>query len=144
MREMSCANPGALRSDFDVVPVPLRGTKTKDRARSCPVLFPWQKQYLKFAKKNADGEGEKAFTRWSNSSRDLADACKRAEVPVLSLHGLRHVARAWMLSEGLDSGTVSAALGHRYTRMVELVYDTRDLGEIQRRAEEQVRRRRAR
>jgi len=131
----------AKREDFKLVPiVPLRGTKTKDRDRTCPIVTSWQKKLLAFSEKHADGEGEQAFTLWRNSSRDLALACKRANVQVVSLHGLRHIAGAWMLDSGLSEGVVAKLLGHRDLRMISSVYDTRDPSAVLRRAQEQVKR----
>jgi hypothetical protein len=71
---------------------------------------------------------------------DQAENSKAAEVPVVSMHGLRHVFGAWMLDEGLSEGIVAKALGHRDLRQLVLTYDTRDPAAIQRRAEEQMRR----
>jgi integrase len=130
----------ALRADLSQVPLPLHGTKTRDRERSAPVLFAWQRSLLSYAKTHADGEDGLAFTEWRNSTRDLAIACKAAEAPVVSMHGLRHVFGAWMLDEGLSEGIVAKALGHRDLRQLVLTYDTRDPGAIQRRAEGQMRR----
>jgi integrase len=130
----------ALRADLSQVPLPLHGTKTRDRERSTPVLFAWQRSLLSYAKNHADGEDGLAFTEWKNSTRDLAIACKAARAPVVSMHGLRHVFGAWMLDEGLSEGIVAKALGHRDLRQLVLTYDTRDPDAIQRRAEEQMRR----
>jgi integrase len=130
----------ALRGDLTRVPLPLHGTKTRDRERAAPVLFGWQRSLLSYARTHADGEKGKAFTEWRNSTRDLAIACKAADVPVVSMHGLRHVFGAWMLDEGLSEGIVAKALGHRDLRQLVLTYDTRDPAAIQRRAEEQIRR----
>lgn len=129
----------ALRADLDLKPIPLRGTKTKDRERSCPVLFPWQKKLLKYAAEHADGKEGLAFTPWGNSVRDLRLACTAAKAPTLSLHGLRHVFGAWALDEGLSEGIVAKILGHRDSRQLEKTYDTRDPEAIQRRAEGQLR-----
>jgi integrase len=129
----------AVRSDLAQVPLPLHGTKTRDRERSTPVLFAWQRSLLAYARTHADGDNGAVFTEWKNSTRDLAIACKAVGVPVVSMHGLRHVC-AWMLDEGLSEGIVAKALGHRDLRQLVLTYDTRDPGAIQRRAEEQIRR----
>jgi integrase len=129
----------ALRVDLEAVPLPLRGTKTKDRDRACPIVLPWQRALLDVAKTHADGIDGKAFTPWENSPRDLALACGKAGVPRVSLHGLRHIFGAWALDAGLSEGLVAKALGHRDTRMLELVYDTRDPQVIQRRAERETR-----
>lgn len=129
-----------LRADLSQVPLPLHGTKTRDRERSTPVLFAWQRSLLSYAKSHADGEEGLAFTEWKNSTRDLAIACRAAGAPVVSMHGLRHVFGAWMLDEGLSEGIVAKALGHRDLRQLVLTYDTRDPSAIQRRAEEQMRR----
>jgi integrase len=130
----------ALRSDLTQVPLSLHGTKTCDRERSTPVLFVWQRSLLAYARTHADGDDGAVFTEWKNSTRDLAIACKAAGVPVVSMHGLRHVFGAWMLDEGLSEEIVAKALGHRDLRQLVLTYDTRDPGAIQRRAEEQMRR----
>jgi integrase len=97
---------------------------------------------LKIARAGADGENGFVFTNWANSTRDLADACDKAKVQVLSMHDLRHVFTGWALDDGISMLEVAKALGHRNTRQLEERYDNRDPGVLQRRAEEQAAQRR--
>jgi integrase len=131
----------AHRTDLDATPIPLHGTKTDDRERSCFRVLPWQEEYLKIAKAGMDGAKGMAFTKWHNSVRDIAAACADLEVPRLSLQSCRHVFMAWARDDGIPSDLVAMALGHRDTRMIMLTYDSRDGAGIQRRALEQAQQR---
>lgn len=126
------------RDEMECMPIPLHGTKSVDRERHAFVVLPWQKQMLVLAQEGMDGEGSLAFTKWRNSTRDLAAACMAAKVPAVSMHGLRHVFGGWALDDGMTMNTVAKALGHRDLRMLMMTYDNRDPEVLQRRAEEEA------
>jgi integrase len=128
----------ARKDEVNMVPVPLHGTKTKDRERTAFVVCDWQRELLDIAKAGVNTDGDLAFQPWRNSTRDLEVACTAAEVPVVSFHGLRHICGGWLLDDGVTPLLVSKLLGHRDMRMISLVYDDRDPDAMQRRAEEQV------
>lgn len=139
------AEPSAIqrtfRTDLDATPIPIHGTKTDDRERTCFRALPWQDEYLAIAKAGMDGKKGMAFTKWHNSVRDLAAACVELELPRLSLRSFRHAFMAWARDDGIPSDLVAMALGHRDTRMVMLTYDSRDGEGIQRRALEHAQQR---
>ncbi len=60
--------------------------------------------------------------RWGNVGRDLPLACKRAGVPRVTPNDLRRTFSSWLKQAGVDSMTVARMLGHKSTRMVDLVY----------------------
>jgi integrase len=133
---------GARRVELDLVPIPLHGTKTDDRERSCFVVFDWQRELLDVARAGMDGAGELAFKEWIKSSRDLKKACAAVKVPKVSLHGLRHVFTGWALDDGISEGEVAKALGHGDLRQIMRTYDHRQPDVLQRRAMEQAEARR--
>jgi integrase len=132
----------ARRDELAMVPLPLHGTKTEDRERSCFVVFDWQRELLELARIGMDGEGELSFKEWRNSDRDLGKACDAAKVPVVSLHGLRHVFTGWALDDGISENEVAKALGHRDLRQIMMTYDNREGDVLQQRAMEQAEARR--
>jgi integrase len=132
----------ALRPELSQIPVPLHGTNTAERERSCFLVFDWQARLMTIARAGMDGPGAFAFKEWANSSRDLAEACTALGIPVVSLHGLRHVFTSWALNDGISEVEVAKALGHRDLRQIMATYDDRDAATMQRRAEEMAEARR--
>ncbi|HEY1814924.1 MAG TPA: site-specific integrase [Kofleriaceae bacterium] len=67
---------------------------------------------------------------WSNVTRDLEWAAKRAGLPTakqkLTPNDLRRTFASWLVQEGVSLYVVSRLLGHSSTRMVELVYGQLD------------------
>lgn len=65
----------------------------------------------------------------------LAGLCRRAGVPVLRPHDLRHWAASWMLANGAPVAWVSAQLGHAGPGVTWRVYahvvPSRDVGRVQ-------------
>lgn len=60
---------------------------------------------------------------WPSTARsELADACKAAEVPVITPNELRHSAATHMADRGVAPHIVADVLGHTTTRMVDAVY----------------------
>lgn len=60
---------------------------------------------------------------WPSTVRaELAAACVRAEVPVVTPNELRHTAATLLADSGLAPHQVADILGHRSTRMVDAVY----------------------
>jgi integrase len=57
-----------------------------------------------------------------NLLRTLHRACKRADVPRTSLHGLRHTAGSVMLALGEQIVDVAAVLGHKNPNVTAEIY----------------------
>lgn len=97
--------------------VHIRGTKTGGADRHVPIadaLRPW----LEVAWRH-DGP---VLEVWGNSRRDLAAGCKRAGIEPVTANDFRRTFASWLKQAGVDSLTVAHLLGHRSTRMVDLVY----------------------
>jgi integrase len=63
---------------------------------------------------------------WGNVSRDLPRLCKRAGIPRCTPNDLRRTFASWLVQQGESLFVVSRLLGHKSTRMVELVYGQLD------------------
>ena len=100
-------------------------SKTKRASRTVPVVLEWQRNLLRFALKHAEGTGGLLFTRWTNASRDLDLACRKARVPKVSFNDLRRTHSTWMRNAGVSPSNVGAMMGHTTGAMVERVYDGR-------------------
>jgi integrase len=114
-----------LREDVDQETgrVLLRGTKRPTRWRTVPIVTSWQKSLLAYAVKFAEGvDGNRLFGSWSNIRRDLAAACKAAEIAPCSPNDLRRPHSHWLRAEGVPLELVAPMMGHSSTRMVQTVY----------------------
>lgn len=99
----------------------IRVPKGKTIARSVaihPVLRPWLERYH-------EGTGP-IVERWGNVRRDLPAACLRAGVPRCTPNDLRRTFASWLVQAGETLYVVSRLLGHKSTRMVEMVYGQLD------------------
>lgn len=63
---------------------------------------------------------------WGSIRRDLHRACDRAGIPRVSPNDLRRTFASWLVQKGVPLYVVSRLLGHKSTRMVELVYGQLD------------------
>lgn len=63
---------------------------------------------------------------WGNVSRDLPRLCERAGIPRCTPNDLRRTFASWLVQQGESLFVVSRLLGHKSTRMVELVYGQLD------------------
>jgi hypothetical protein len=61
-----------------------------------------------------------------NVGRDLPAACKRAGISRATPNDLRRTHATWLKQDGMDSAVVARLLGHRSTKMVDLVYGKLD------------------
>lgn len=87
-----------------------------------PVVFDWQRDLLSFAKKHADGDGGKLFSRWSNQRRVLSEVCDRIGIEHVTLTSLRHGFAHRMKEEGIRQEDLAVAMGHRDQRMLDWIY----------------------
>lgn len=122
----------ARREDVQPKFVSVRGTKTESRPRTVPrvVIF---SRLLEFAIANADGEDGKLFRPWSNMRRDIAAACKRADIDPFTAIDLRRTAATWLVRADVPLNVVAKFMGHGSTAMLEKVYgqlDAESVGHI--------------
>lgn len=105
--------------DYDAKARTLRiqGTKTDGSDRHVPVPGP-----LRTALKGKHGKDEPIAGPWLKVNRDLARACVRAKVKRVSPNDLRRTYASWLVQSGQSSFVVAQLLGHKTSRMVELVY----------------------
>ncbi len=111
----------------DVAPdgsnVLVRGTKNPARHRTVPIESDHQRRLFDFALANARGQAGALFTPWDNNvRRDLRAACKRAGIAPCSPHDLRRTFASWMIQAGVPPHLIAKMMGHRTSKMVELVY----------------------
>lgn len=118
----------ARREDLDRHLARVRGSKNKNRDRVTPIVTARQKELLAITKKHADGTDGLLFSPWSNARRDLADACEKAGVPVISPHDLRRTYVRILKAEGLTHSDIAPGIGHGDTRMLDSNYG-RETGE---------------
>ena len=102
---------------------------------------------MAFALELADGTEGALFHSWSNIRRDLRDAIDcvnvieaaagRPLLPYVSPNDLRRTAGSWLRAEGVALDHVAKCMGHKDSKMVELVYGqltTDELTNLMRRA----------
>lgn len=104
-----------LNRNVIVVPDGKTGSRV---VRIHPVLRLWLEHYQQDSGPIAEG--------WTNIGRDLPAACKRAGVPRCTANDLRRTFASWLVQQGESLYVVSKLLGHKSTRMVELVYGQLD------------------
>ncbi len=93
------------------------GTKTDGSDRHVPIPAP-----LKPLLTHPGAPGEAVAGTWPKVCRDLARACTKAKVPRVSPNDLRRTYASWLVQAGTSSYVVAQLLGHKTSRMVELVY----------------------
>lgn len=104
----------------------LRGTKTEGSDRSVPVLAPFRPLLESVTGELPVGEYP------NNLRRDLARACKRAGIPTCTPNDLRRTHASLLVAAGVDKEVVRRLLGHKTSRMVEMVYGKTDPGDLER------------
>jgi integrase len=104
-----------LHRNVIVVPDGKTGSRV---VRIHPVLRLWIERYQQEAGPITEG--------WTNIGRDLPAACARAGVPRCTANDLRRTFASWLVQSGETLYVVSKLLGHKSTRMVELVYGQLD------------------
>lgn len=115
----------ARREDVasDRCSVRVRGTKNHTRHRVVPIESDHQRWLLDLVLANARGQDGALFTRWDNNvRRDLHAACRRAGIDPCSPHDLRRTFASWMIQAGVPPHLIAKMMGHRTSKMVELVY----------------------
>jgi integrase len=127
------ASVRAQRSDLELVPVPVRGSKRVTRDRKVPVVTPWQRELLAYAKEHAEGKGGALFlgddtTAFNHALYRACDAVSarpvavKAPLPRVSANDLRRTFGMWMRAQGVAVAEIALMMGHRDSRMAEKVY----------------------
>jgi integrase len=110
---------GSRRGDIDLEEgiLRLRGTKT-DRVPVLGFAIPLLEHALTYC----EGSNGLLVRSWPNVRRDLAAACKRAGIPVVTPNDLRRTYATWWWHHGVATADIASLLGHKDSRMVERVY----------------------
>ena len=120
----------ADRADVSGGRILIRGTKTRLSWRTVEVPE-YARPLLERALVDAPRSGL-LHRPWGSIRRDLAAACERAGVPVVTPNDLRRTCAQWLRQRGVDASLVAQYLGHTDARMVERVYGrlgTRELAD---------------
>jgi integrase len=102
--------------------VRLRGTKTQAADRVLPVVGADFRALLALVMYFAEGEGGALFDAWASPVLTLRRACRDAGIPVCTPNDLRRTTASWLIQADVPNHVVAKILGHRTTRMVDMVY----------------------
>lgn len=114
----------AVRAERDDIArdfVRLRGTKTQAAARSVPITR-LSRPLLRRALKLVGAREGILFDRWDSARRDILVGCIQAGIERCSPNDLRRSFSKWLKLAGTSNELIAPAMGHKSTRMVELVY----------------------
>lgn len=117
------ATTRTTRKDLELDPIPVRGTKNSERDRKVPLVTKWQGVLLEHAKEHAQGIAGALFKNEAADFRSaLKYAARRAGMAHVSPNDLRRTFSTWLRAEGVALETIAPLMGHKTTRMLELVY----------------------
>jgi integrase len=114
--------------DLEAELVHIRGTKAEKRDRVLKLhrrLVKWcHKSAARIRKETGRGPPPESHVLkpWTNSVRDLAAACERANIPRVTLHDLRRTFSSWLRQAGVPDAHNAELMGHADTRQVCQVY----------------------
>ena len=106
-----------IHLDRNVILIP-KGKTVSRPLKIHPVLRLWLETYQQ--------DRGPVVEPWGNVSRDLPRLCERAGIPRCTPNDLRRTFASWLVQQGESLFVVSRLLGHKSTRMVELVYGQLD------------------
>lgn len=118
-------------ADLDDWVAHLRGTKTEGSDRYVPVLPQFRPLLTSVLERLPVGDCP------NNLRRDLAKACRRAGIAICTPNDLRRSHASLLIADGVHKEVVRRLLGHKTSRMVEMVYGQIEPKELERLAEEQ-------
>ncbi|QJD73532.1 site-specific integrase [Lactobacillus acetotolerans] len=101
---------------------------TKNKSSNRTVMVDWQLMQQFQVMINNKKAGEPIFfdkeQRIYNSTLNqrLASYCKKVDIPVISIHGLRHTHASLLLYEGVSIASVAKRLGHNNTTTTQETY----------------------
>lgn len=104
--------------DWDSWTVRVRGTKTRRAADDVPIAEPFRPLFEALVPRTSG----RLFSVWTNMTRDLAAACKRAGMPRVTANDLRRSNATLLRLGGASVDIVARMLRHADSRMVERVY----------------------
>lgn len=101
---------------------------TKNKASNRSIMIDWQlMQQFKMLIQNKPEdrpifveEGKRVFN--STLNKRLERYCKKVEIPIITLHGLRHTHASLLLYEGVSIASVAKRLGHSDTTTTQQTY----------------------
>lgn len=103
--------------------------KTKNDSSVRSILLDWRtamqyEQLIKDIKRDERifkiGKGDKIYN--STANERLKKICQRADIPEISIHGLRHTHASVLLYEGVTLSSISRRLGHASIATTQNVY----------------------
>lgn len=103
----------------------IRGKKTKSAWADIPILPPFEK-LLEYSE-------PAPFGVWSNMTRDLAAACRRAGIPKATANDFRRTTGTLLRRAGVATNMIARMLRHTDSRMAERVYgriNAEDAGKV--------------
>jgi len=114
----------AQREDLGPELVRVRGTKNAKRDRVVPIVTPWQRDLLAFARSNARGREGTLFAPWLQRSalRSLEVASVRAGIAHATWHDLRRTCAQLLRRGGVSFDSLAPVLGHSSTHVTQSVY----------------------
>lgn len=114
----------AQREDVGAEYVRVRGTKSARRDRVVPVVLPWQRELLAFAREHAAGTDGALFAPWAQRAAllSLERAARRCGLPHTTWHDLRRSFAQLLRRAGAQLDDLAPTLGHANTRVTASVY----------------------
>lgn len=104
--------------DWDSWTVRIRGTKTRRSADEVPIAPPFRAMFAAFVPRRSGV----LWGVWTNMTRDLAAACKRAGIAKVTANDLRRSNATLLRRGGASIDLVARMLRHTDSKMVEKVY----------------------
>ena len=101
---------------------------TKNESSNRTVMVDWQlmQQFRSLINDKAEEQliffDEKQRIYNSTLNQKLASYCKELDIPVISIHGLRHTHASLLLYEGVSIASVAKRLGHSNTATTQETY----------------------
>ncbi len=118
------ATERALRSDVDLDrgELLLRGSKNPARWRRVPIVGEFFRSLLEYVLKWAVGAEGRLFGPWVSPAVVLKRACKNSGILVATPNDFRRTYATWLVQADVPNHVVARCLGHKSTRMVDMVY----------------------
>lgn len=115
-------------ADFTARTVLIRGSKTSSSYGRVPITR-LTEALLRFALERAPGK-TLLFRPWGKLHRDLAAACKRAELPRWSPNDFRRAFGRWHAQAGIPIQLVSKMLRHKTDKLAQTTYANLDGADV--------------
>ena len=108
--------------------VPETSQPTKNESSNRTVMVDWQlmQQFQALIRSKEDDQliffnkDQRVYN--STLNQKLATYCEKLDIPIISIHGLRHTHASLLLYEGVSIASVAKRLGHSNTTTTEETY----------------------